>query len=90
MNVYYIMNDKYVRMSIKSFIDSNNYNKKRIIQSLKLSLIKKFNFTLDFYLINYLNKEIKKCGFCDSYSDYELEYELEKYKNLLIYEEKSR
>jgi hypothetical protein len=64
-------------MKIKSFININNYIEKKVSQSLKLSLIKKFNITLDDYLTIKLNKEIKKCNFCECYSDYKLSFDFE-------------
>lgn len=87
MEIVYKKGEEYIKMNVKSFLTLNDYNSKRITQSLKLSLTKKFKISLDDYLVDYYGKTIEKCRFCGTNSEYTLSFEFLPYnKGYLIYE----
>jgi len=78
--IYYKYNDNYLKFKSSYFNDDKDYNKNKIIQSLKISLTKKHKISIQEYCIKEYNFNIEKCGFCDNHSKIDIIFDFVPYK----------
>lgn len=89
--LYYKYKGRLYGMNVKNFKNENDYDKSKIINAIKTSVKRRFNISLDQYIIDQYNYKLKKCSFCDEFSIYDLDFKFEeiiinkkKNANLLI------
>ncbi|MFW6242981.1 MAG: hypothetical protein ACOC2W_02385, partial [bacterium] len=83
--LYFKLYNSHIKFKSNYFFNENDFVKEKIIQSLKISLRKKFKIGLQEFVVNN-GFEVEKCGFCDNYSQIDVDFYFEKYKrsNLLV------
>jgi hypothetical protein len=79
--LYYKYKNEYLQFKSSYFENINNYNKNKIIQSLKISLTRKNKISIQEYCNKEFNFKIEKCGFCNNYSQIDIDFEFISYKN---------
>jgi len=80
MNLYYKYNNEIIKMKNSDFVSIENYSVKKMDNALKTSITRKFKLRIEEYIKLEYTIEIKKCAFCDEYSDFKIVYELTPYK----------
>lgn len=84
--LYYSFGDELIKIRYNktSFLDINNFDVVKLTRFLKNSLTKKFKISIGDYIKQEYGIDIKKCGFCDYYSDFDMIFDFKEYKNSYI------
>lgn len=77
--LYYKYNGGLVGFQNKNFINPElEYSYNKMVKALKTSIKRRYSMKIEDYLFNEFNINIKKCGFCDEYSWFNMVFKFEK------------
>jgi len=68
MFLYYKNKDEIINFEISSFNSTEEYDKMKLTNAIKVSVTRKLKISFDDYILQNYKFKIKKCAFCNHYA----------------------